>query len=46
MKAINYRQGLNVIEGKLERSQLFEKSLLLPANLLKDNAHGCEDGKI
>ena len=27
MKAINYRQGLQVLEGKLEKSELFEKSL-------------------
>ena len=27
MKAINYRQGLQVLEGKLEKSDLFEKSL-------------------
>ena len=27
MKAINYRQGLQVLEGKLKKSQLFEKSL-------------------
>ena len=45
MKAINYKQGLDVIEGKIEKSELFAKSLL-HANLLKDNVHGCEDGKI
>ena len=27
MKAINYRQGLQVLEGKIEKSELFEKSL-------------------
>jgi len=27
MKAINYRQGLQVLEGKLEKSELFERSL-------------------
>ena len=27
MKAINYRQGLKVLEGKLEKSELFERSL-------------------
>ena len=27
MKAINYRQGLQVLEGKLEKTELFEKSL-------------------
>ena len=27
MKAINYRQGLQVLEGKLEKSELFEGSL-------------------
>jgi tRNA dimethylallyltransferase len=27
MKAINYRQGLQVLEGQLEKSELFEKSL-------------------
>tara|TARA_Y100000768_G_scaffold168933_1_gene126466 strand:+ start:25 stop:978 length:954 start_codon:yes stop_codon:yes gene_type:complete len=35
MKAINYRQGLNVIEGKLERSQLFEKSLFATRQFAK-----------
>ena len=35
MKAINYRQGLNVIEGKLEKSQLFEKSLFATRQLAK-----------
>ena len=27
MKAINYRQGLQVLEGKLEKSEVFERSL-------------------
>lgn len=27
MKAINYRQGLQVLEGKLDKAELFEKSL-------------------
>jgi len=27
MKAINYRQGLQVLEGKLDKSELFERSL-------------------
>ena len=35
MKAINYRQGLNVIEGKLGRSQLFEKSLFATRQFAK-----------
>ena len=35
MKAINYRQGLNVIEGKLERSQLYEKSLFATRQFAK-----------
>tara|TARA_B100000965_G_scaffold330135_1_gene293787 strand:+ start:763 stop:1707 length:945 start_codon:yes stop_codon:yes gene_type:complete len=35
MKAINYRQGLNVIEGKLEKSQLFEKSLFATRQFAK-----------
>ena len=35
MKAINYRQGLNVIEGKLEKSKLFEKSLFATRQLAK-----------
>ena len=35
MKAINYRQGLNVIEGKIERSQLFEKSLFATRQFAK-----------
>ena len=35
MKAINYRQGLNVIEGKLEKSKLFEKSLFATRQFAK-----------
>ena len=35
MKAINYRQGLNVIEGKLEKSQLFDKSLFATRQFAK-----------
>jgi len=35
MKAINYRQGLQVVEGKLEKSQLFEKSLFATRQFAK-----------
>ena len=35
MKAINYRQGLQVIEGKLEKSKLFEKSLFATRQFAK-----------
>ena len=35
MKAINYRQGLQVIEGKLEQSKLFEKSLFATRQFAK-----------
>ena len=35
MKAINYRQGLQVIEGKLEKSELFEKSLFATRQFAK-----------
>ena len=35
MKAINYRQGLQVLEGKLKKSQLFEKSLFATRQFAK-----------
>ena len=35
MKAINYRQGLQVVEGKLEKSKLFEKSLFATRQFAK-----------
>ena len=35
MKAINYRQGLQVVEGKLEKSRLFEKSLFATRQFAK-----------
>ena len=35
MKAINYRQGLQVVEGKLEQSKLFEKSLFATRQFAK-----------
>ena len=35
MKAINYRQGLQVVEGKLRKSQLFEKSLFATRQFAK-----------
>ena len=35
MKAINYRQGLQVLEGKLKESQLFEKSLFATRQFAK-----------
>ena len=35
MKAINYRQGLQVVAGKLEQSQLFEKSLFATRQFAK-----------
>ena len=46
MKAINYKQGLDVIEGKIEKSELFEKSLFATRQFVKrNNVHGCEDEK-
>jgi len=35
MKAINYRQGLQVVEGSLEKSKLFEKSLFATRQFAK-----------
>jgi tRNA dimethylallyltransferase len=35
MKAINYRQGLQVVEGKLDKSKLFEKSLFATRQFAK-----------
>ena len=35
MKAINYRQGLQVVQGKLEKSKLFEKSLFATRQFAK-----------
>ena len=35
MKAINYRQGLQVLEGKLKKSQLFDKSLFATRQFAK-----------
>ena len=35
MKAINYKQGLDVIEGKIEKSELFEKSLFATRQFAK-----------
>ena len=35
MKAINYRQGLQVVTGKLEQSKLFEKSLFATRQFAK-----------
>ena len=35
MKAINYRQGLQVVAGKLEQSKLFEKSLFATRQFAK-----------
>ena len=35
MKAINYRHGLQVLEGKLEKSKLFEKSLFATRQFAK-----------
>ena len=35
MKAINYRQALQVVEGKLEKSKLFEKSLFATRQFAK-----------
>ena len=35
MKAINYRQGLQVINGQLKKSELFEKSLFATRQLAK-----------
>ncbi len=35
MKAINYRQGWQVVEGKLEQSELFKKSLFATRQLAK-----------
>ena len=35
MKAINYRQGLQVVEGKLRKAQLFEKSLFATRQFAK-----------
>jgi tRNA dimethylallyltransferase len=35
MKAINYRQGLQVVQGKLEKSKLFEKSLFATRKFAK-----------
>ena len=35
MKAINYRQGLQVVEGKLDKSELFEKSLFATRQFAK-----------
>ena len=35
MKAINYRQGLKVLEGKLKKSQLFDKSLFATRQFAK-----------
>ena len=35
MKAINYRQGLPVLEGKLKKSQLFDKSLFATRQFAK-----------
>ena len=35
MKAINYKQGLQVVEGKLEKSKLFEKSLFATRQFAK-----------
>ena len=35
MKAINYKQGLDVIEGKIDKSELFEKSLFATRQFAK-----------
>ena len=35
MKAINYRQGLQVLEGKLKKSQLLDKSLIATRQFAK-----------
>ena len=35
MKAINYRQGLQLVERKLEQSKLFEKSLFATRQFAK-----------
>jgi tRNA dimethylallyltransferase len=35
MKAINYKQGLDVIEGKIKKSELFEKSLFATRQFAK-----------
>ena len=35
MKAINYKQGLDVIEGKIEKPELFEKSLFATRQFAK-----------
>ena len=35
MKAINYKQGLDVIEGKIDKAELFEKSLFATRQFAK-----------